>query len=68
MNIVLLCIALKYDEVETDSIVAKLIIMYSSIAVGVVQLLKAAFYIGRYYIHIRTEYVWLNHKRCRAAV
>lgn len=42
MNIVLLCIALKYD-VETDSIVAKLIIMYSSIAVGVVQLLKAAF-------------------------
>lgn len=43
MNIVLLCIALKYDEVETDSIVANLIIMYSSIAVGVVQLLKAAF-------------------------
>lgn len=43
INIVLLCIALKYDEVETDSIVANLIIMYSSIAMDVVQLLKAAF-------------------------
>ena len=57
LNISLLWMALKYDEVKTDSIVANLIIIYSSIeiAVGVFQLLKAVFLLGRCYIHIRAE-------------
>lgn len=57
LNIALLWMALKYDEVKTDSIVANLIIIYSSveIAVGIFQLLKAVFLLGRCYIHVREE-------------
>lgn len=54
MNIVLLWLGLKYDEVNNDSIVANLIIIYSSIEIfiGVIQLLKALFLLCRCYIHV----------------
>ena len=54
MNIVLLVMAQRYDEVNSESTVANFIIIYSSIeiAIGAIQLLKALFLLCRCYLRV----------------